>query len=60
MTKTEIEEARATFPQYTVYLCYHGGQTTGRTGDYYAECGKTYQECTEALKKDKTKIYTTL
>ena len=51
VTTEKIERAKQTFPKYTVYVCYRGGKTTAKTGDYYAELGKDYQECTEALKK---------
>jgi hypothetical protein len=51
VTTEEIEKAKQTFPKFTVYLCYRGGETTARTGEYYADFGKDYHDCTEALKK---------
>jgi TATA-box binding protein (TBP) (component of TFIID and TFIIIB) len=51
VTDEQIEKAKATFPKYTVYLCYRGGKTTVTTSDHYAQYGKTYQECTEAMNK---------
>ena len=51
VTTEEFEKAKKTFPKFTVYVCCRGGETTARTGEYYAEFGKDYQDCTEALKK---------
>ena len=51
VTEETIARAKQTFPKYTVYVCYRGGITTAHTGDHYAELGKDYHECTEALKK---------
>ena len=53
VTSEDIEKAKQTFPKFTVYVCYRGGETTARTGDYYATFGKDYNCCTEALKKAK-------
>ena len=50
-TKEEIEKAKQTFPKFTVYVCYRGGEISAKTGDYYAEIGKDYNSCTQALKK---------
>ena len=50
-TTEEIEKAKQTFPKFTVYVCYRGGEISAKTGDYYAEIGKDYNSCTEALKK---------
>ena len=50
-TKEEIEKAKQSFPKFTVYVCYRGGEISARTGDYYAEIGKDYNSCTQALKK---------
>lgn len=52
VTEETIARAKQTFPKYTVYVCYRGGKTTAKTGDYYAERGKDYYDCTEALKKE--------
>lgn len=51
VTTEEIEKAKQTFPKFTVYVCYRGGETTARTGEYYAGFGKDYNCCTEAVKK---------
>ena len=51
VTEETISRAKQTFPKFTVYICYRGGETTARTGEYYAELGKDYYDCTEALKK---------
>lgn len=51
VTEETIARAKQTFPKYTVYICYRGGETTARTGEYYASLGKDYYDCTEALKK---------
>lgn len=53
VTTEEIEKAKQTFPKFTVYVCYRGGETTARTGEWYATIGKDYHDCTEALKKAK-------
>lgn len=52
MTKEELEKIKETFPKFTVYVCYRGDRTTAKTGDWYAEKGKDYSACTEALKKE--------
>lgn len=52
-TTEEIEKAKQTFPKFTVYVCYRGGETTAYTGEFYASFGKDYNACTEALKKAK-------
>ena len=52
MTKEEtIEKGKSSFPKFTVYVCYRNGETTARTGDYYADRGKDYKTCTQALEK---------
>ena len=53
VTTEEIEKAKKTFPKFTVYVCYRGGETTAKTGEWYADFGKDYNCCTEALKKAK-------
>lgn len=50
-TEEEIEKALKSFPKFTVYVCYRGGETTATTGEYYANFGKDYNCCTEALKR---------
>lgn len=51
VTEETIARAKQTFPKYTVYVCYRGGETTAFTGEHYAELGKDYHDCTEALNK---------
>ena len=53
VTTEEIEKAKQTFPKFTVYVCYRCGQTKAKTGEHYADLGKDYYACTEALKKAK-------
>lgn len=53
VTTEEIEKAKQTFPKFTVYVCYRGGETTAKTGEWYAAFGKDYNYCTEALKRAK-------
>lgn len=51
VTEETIARAKQTFPKFTVYVCYRGGETTARTGENYACMGKDYHDCTEALNK---------
>ena len=53
VTEETIARAKQTFPKFTVYICYRGGETTANTGEWYATFGKDYNCCTEALKKAK-------
>lgn len=46
-------EVKATFPQYTVYMCYRGEVPTAHTGEYYANFGKDYTDCTRAKEQAK-------
>lgn len=54
MTEDNIEKARKTFPENTVYMCYSSGETSARTFEYYAKMGKTYSDCSEAMKKSES------
>lgn len=52
-TEEEIEKALQSFPKFTVYVCYRGDKPSYSTGERYANYGKDYNACTEALKKAK-------
>lgn len=47
-----IEEIKSTYPEYTVYVHYfNGGDISVQPWNYYADRGKTYKECSDALAK---------
>lgn len=49
MTEKEI---KSTYPEYTVYVHYYNdGEISVQTWNFYADRGKTYKECSEALAK---------
>lgn len=52
-TESKIEAAKATFPQYTVYMCYRGDKPSAHTGDWFANFGKDYADCTRAKEQAK-------
>lgn len=46
------EEMKSTYPEYTVYVHYYpNGDISVQPWNYYADRGKTYKECSEALAK---------
>ena len=49
MTKEEI---KSTYPEYTVYVHYNNdGDISVQPWNFYADRGKTYKECSDALAK---------
>lgn len=53
MIINKIDKALQSFPKFTVYVCYRGDKPSYSTGEHYADLGKDYNACTEALKKAK-------
>lgn len=46
------EEIKSTYPEYTVYVHYFpNGDISVLPWNYYADRGKTYKECSDALAK---------
>lgn len=46
------EEMKSTYPEYTVYVHYYpNGDISIQPWNYYADRGKTYKECSDALAK---------
>lgn len=46
------EEMKSTYPEYTVYVHYsNDGDISVQPWNYYADRGKTYKECSDALAK---------
>lgn len=46
------EEIKSTYPEYTVYVHYsNNGDISILSWNYYADKGKTYKECSDALAK---------
>lgn len=46
------EEIKSTYPEYTVYVYYSpNGDISVLPWNHYAERGKTYKECSDALAK---------
>ena len=49
MTKEGI---KSTYPEYTVYVHYfNGGDISVQPWNFYADRGRTYKECSDALAK---------
>lgn len=46
------EEIKSTYPEYTVYVYYsNNGDISVLPWNHYADRGKTYKECSDALAK---------
>ena len=46
------EEIKSTYPEYTVYVYYsNNGDISVLPWNHYADKGKTYKECSDALAK---------
>ena len=46
------EEIKSTYPEYTVYVYYYpNGDLSVLPWNHYADMGKTYKECSDALAK---------
>lgn len=53
VAEEEFEKAKATFPEFTVYIKYFDeNQITVQSCDHYAEFGKSYSDCTAAMKRN--------